>query len=127
MKILPLAISAFVLASGCATINKTSDHHGIRIENSEQPLETVEIENTGWQLLRCIPLGSGDPMRPNERTCRLFRDTVTLQNNLDMLDGEMKRCNAKRVVNLTSHKTSENMFLILLTRRAYHTSAVLLK
>ena len=96
-------------------------------ENGEQPIETIEIENTGWLLFRCIPLGSGDPLRPNEMTCRFFRNTVTLQNNLEMLEDEMERVGAKRVENLISRKTDESMFILLLTRRSYHSSAVLLK
>jgi len=113
--------------SGCATINRASDYHGCGIESGETPLETVEIENTGWLLFKFIPLGSGAPERPNDNTCHFFKNTVTLQNNLEMLENEMKRIGATRIVNLTSRKTDESIFVILLTRRAYHTSAVLLK
>ena len=112
---------------GCATINRVSEYHDVGIESGEQPLETVEIENTGWLLFKCIPLGSGDPLRPNECSCRFLTNTVTLQSNLKMLEDEMKRVDAKRMANLTSRKTDETVFIILLTRRAYHTSAVLLK
>ena len=121
------ALCAAAFVAGCATIKRAEEYHGVSIEDGEQPLETVEIENTGWLVFRCIPLGSGDPLRPNETTCRFFRNTVTLQNNLEMLEDEMERRSAKRVTNLTSRKTDESIFFILLTRRAYHTSAVLLK
>ena len=128
MKMRLLTVLVFSLAfAGCATINRANDYHGMGIEDGEAPIETIEIENTGWMLLRYIPLGSGDPLRPNEKTCRFFRNTVTLQNNLEMLEDEMERVGAKRVANLTSRKTDESMFILLLTRRAYHTSAVLLK
>ena len=122
-----LLLAAALVCSGCATIQRASDYHGMGSENGEQPIETIEIENTGWLLFRCIPLGSGDPLRPNEMTCRFFRNTVTLQNNLEMLEDEMERVGAKRVENLTSRKTDESMFILLLTRRSYHSSAVLLK
>lgn len=112
---------------GCASINRATDYHGMGIETGEPPIETIEIENTGWLLFKCIPLGSGEPLRPNECSCRFFTNTVTLQNNLEMLEGEMQRVGAKRVANLTSRKTDETVFIILLTRRAYHTSATLLK
>ena len=98
------------------------------LELKKRPsIETVEIENTGWLLFKFIPLGSGDPAHPNESGCRLFQNTVVLQNNLDMLEAEMKRVKAGRAVNLTSRKTDESIFVILLTRHAYHTSAVLLR
>ena len=127
MKQALIAFAAAIAFTGCATINRATDYHGMGIEDGETPLETIEIENTGWLLLTCIPLGSGEPLYPNLKTCRIFRNTVTLQNNLEMLEDEMERVGAKRVVNLTSRKTDESAFVILLTRRAYHTSAVLLK
>ena len=120
-------LAAAALFTGCATIKQATEYHDVNIEDGETPLETVEIENSGWMIFKCIPLGSGDPLRPNETTCRFFRNTVTLQNNLEMLEDEMERVQAKRVSNLTSRKTEESVFLILLTRYAYHTSAVLLK
>ena len=112
--------------AGCATVHRATDYHGVDIENGERPIETVEIENTGWLLFKFIPLGSGDPSKPNESGCRLFENTVVLQNNLDMLEAEMTRVKAGRAINLTSRKTDETIFVILLTRHAYHTSAVLL-
>ncbi len=127
MKQALIAFAAAIAFAGCATINRADDYHGMGIEDGETPLETIEIENTGWLLFRYIPLGSGDPLKPNRKTCRFFRNTVTLQNNLEMLEDEMERVGAKRVANLTSRKTDESVFVIFLTRRAYHTSAVLLK
>ena len=121
------AFIALLACAGCATINRVTEYHGMGIEGGETPIKTVAIVNTGWLLLKMIPLGSGDPLRPNENTCRFFSKTVTLQNNLAMLEDEMERVGAKRVVNLTSRKTDESILFILLTRRAYHTSAVLLK
>ena len=124
---MPLLAAALLICAGCATINTANDYHGIGIEDGETPLETVEIENTGWLLFRCIPIGSGDTRYPNKKTCRYFQNTVTLQNNLNILDGEMERIGATRITNLSSRKTDESVFIILFTRRAYHTSAVLLK
>ena len=113
--------------AGCATVHRATDYHGVAIENGESPIETVEIENTAWLLLKFIPLGSGDPSHPNECGCQLFQNSVVLQNNLDMLEAEMKRVKASRAINLVSRKTDETIFVILLTRHAYHTSAVLLR
>ena len=127
MKMPLLTAAVLLICAGCATINTANDYHGIGIEDGETPLETVEIENTGWLLFRCIPVGSGDPRYPNKKTCRYFRNTVTLQNNLNILDGEMARVGATRITNLSSRRTDESIFVILFTRRAYHTSAVLLK
>ena len=124
-KALFAALSA--VFAGCTTIHTADDYHGTGIADGEKPIETVEIENTAWLLLKCIPLGSGDPNFPNEFGCKMFSNTVTLQNNLNMLEKEMERVGATRIANLASRKTDESIFIILLTRRAYHTSAVLLK
>ena len=113
--------------AGCSTIRRAADYHGAGIEDGARPIETVEIENTAWLLFKFIPLGSGDPSRPDEFGCRLFQNTVNLQNNIDMLQAEMRRVKASRAINITSRKTDETVFVILLTRHAYHTSAVLLR
>lgn len=123
------AIIAAVLALnlGCATITTSSNFHGVESEYGETPIETVMIENTGWTAFKVIPIASGDPQRPNKNTCRLFKDTTTLQNNLNMLDMEMKRVGASRIANLSSRTEDESLFLLLFTRTACRTSAVLLK
>ncbi len=122
-----MALLAAAACAGCATVRVADDYHGMGVEGGETPVETVEIENVGWLLLNCVPLASGDPSAPNRCATRPFMNTVTLQSNLSMLGAEMKRAGASRVANLVSRKTDESVFLILLTRRAYHTSAVLLK
>ena len=127
MKQMRLLAAAMILCAGCATINTADDYHGMGVENGETPIETVEIENTGWMLFQFIPIGSGNPRYPNKNTCRLFQNTVTLQNNLNILKSEMERTGATRLVNLNSRKTNESILFILFTRRAYHTSAVLLR
>ena len=114
------AAMALIACAGCATVHSVDNYHGMGAENGETPVETVEIENTGWLLFKFIPLGSGNPLAPNRCSSKLFQNTVTLQNNLEMLEDEMERVNASR-------ETDESVFWILLTRRAYHTSAVLLK
>ena len=106
-------------------------YHGTQLPwrqcRGKVPIESVVIENTGWKIFDLIPIGGGDPQRPNSCSCRLFEDTTTLQNNLDMLDKEMKSVGATRIVNLCSRKIDESVFILLLTRTACRTSAVLLK
>ena len=119
-------LSAFAMA-GCATVTTAHNYHGVNVEGGEVPIESVVIENTGWKIFDLIPIGGGNPERPNSCSCRFFEDTTTLQNNLDMLEGEMKSVGATRIVNLSSRKIDESVFILLLTRTACRTSAVLLK
>ena len=112
---------------GCATITTANNYHGVDIEGNGSPIETVLIENTGWTMFKLLPIGSGNPEEPNRNSCCMFRDTTTLQNNLDMLEREMKRVGATRIKNLSSKTADESLFLLLFTRTACRTSAVLLK
>ena len=127
MKTMLPAIAAALLLAGCATVRYSTTFHGVKVEDGEEPLEIVEIENSGWELFKCIPLASGDTRYPNQLSCRWFLNTVTLQNNLNLLEQEMKTRGATRFTNLTSRNSEESFLFILLTRNAYHTSAVLLK
>ena len=121
------AAAGALLLSGCATIRRSNTFHGVKVEDGEIPLEIVEIENSGWEMFKFIPLGSGDTRYPNRLACRFFMDTVTLQNNLNLLEMEMKAKGVRRFTNLVSRNSEESFLFILLTRNAYHTSAVLLK
>ena len=118
-------VAAF--AAGCTTVQYAEKYNGVKAEHGRVPIATVEIENSGWFLLGCIPLASGNPEKPGECSCRFFKNTVTLQNNCAVLERTVKKAGATSVVNLTSHWTDESAFMILLKRRACHTSAVLLK
>lgn len=106
-------ISAALLA-GCATI-RSSDAGGRQM---------VDIENTCWMLLYCIPLASGEPNDPNEVLCRAFQNSATLENNMRMLDRARKESGATRVENLAS-RFSDTTYLFLLNRYSCQTSAEL--
>ena len=122
-----IALLSVLAMAGCATVTTAHNYHGVNVEEGEVPIESVVIENTGWKIFDFIPIGGGDPERPNSCSCRLFEDTTTLQNNLDMLEREMKSVGATRIVNLCSRKIDESVFILLFTRTACRTSAVLLK
>lgn len=120
-------ILAAALSTGCTTVQYSTVYNGVKVDNGRTPLATVEIENSGWFLLGFIPLASGDPNHPGKCSCRFFQNTVTLENNFKVLERTVDESGADAVANLTSHWTDESAFVILLKRRAYHTSAVLLK
>ena len=103
------------LLGGCATVTVSRDGATM-----------VNIENSGWYLLNFIPLASGNPARPNACTTRLFSKTVTLENNVKMLDKVIRDEGAVAVRDINSFTIDEHVLLILLKRHAYHTSAQLL-
>ena len=108
-------ILACALLGGCATVTVSRDGATM-----------VNIENSGWYLLNFIPLASGNPTRPNSCTTRLFSKTVTLENNVKMLDKVIRDEGAVAVRDINSFTVDEHVLLILLKRHAYHTSAQLL-
>ena len=111
-----LLFAALAALAGCASVNVC-----------REGATMVDIQNTGWYLFDCIPLASGSPANPNGHTCRPFQDTVTVENNMKMLDYAMRREGAAGCRHLSSYTTDESVFFILLTRFACHTSAQLIK
>jgi len=112
---LAAAILVCALVSGCATVTV-----------SREGATMVNIENSGWYLLNFIPIASGNPARPNSCTTRLFSKTVTLENNVKMLDKVIHDEGAVAVRDINSFTIDEHVMLILLKRHSYHTSAQLL-
>ena len=115
MKSAAIAALAALLA-GCSTV--TVSRNGSTM---------VNIENSGWYLLNFIPIASGNPASPNSFSTRLFCKTVTLENNVKMLDKVIADEGAVAIRDLNSFTIDEHILLILFKRHAYHTSAQLLK
>ena len=114
MKSAAIAALAALLA-GCSTV--TVSRNGSTMVNNE---------NSGWYLLNFIPIASGNPASPNSFSTRLFSKTVTLENNVKMLDKVIADEGAVAIRDLNSFTIDEHILLILFKRHAYHTSAQLL-
>ena len=111
-----LHIIAFImLLCGCTTVESSciGGHHMILIKNS------------GWNLFSVVPLASGNTRYPNANSSLFFENTVNLTNNIAILDQTVRQIGARGYKNVTNTIKDENVFLILLTRRIYHTSAEL--
>ena len=126
-RLIPLAVAAALLASGCTTVLKSKEFGDVKVDGGATPVATVEIENSVWLLFNFIPIASGSPAHPNSYKCKLFRNTVNLSNNMEVLRAEMANEGVHEVANLTSHYADEKYLFFLLARRACHTSAVLVK
>ena len=120
-----LAAAVALLACGCTTVLKSKEFGDVRADGGSTPVAAVEIENSVWLLFNFIPVASGNPDHPNLNRCKVFRNTVNLPNNMKVLEKEMACEGVEKVVNLTSHYTSESYLFFLLARRACHTSAVM--
>ncbi len=126
-RLIPFAVAVALLASGCTTVLKSKEFGNVKVDGGTTPVAAVEIENSVWLLFNFIPVASGSPDHPNSYRCKLFRNTVNLPNNMEVLRAEMAREGVSEVVNLTSHYADEKYLFFLLARRACHTSAVLIQ
>ena len=126
-RLIPLFAAAALFACGCTTVLKSKEFGDVKTDGGSTPVAAVEIENSVWLLFNFIPVASGSPDHPNLNRCKVFRNTVNLPNNMKVLEKEMACEGVEKVVNLTSHYTSESYLFFLLARRACHTSAVLVK
>ena len=126
-RLIPLAAAVALLASGCTTVLKSKEFGSVKVDGGTTPVAAVEIENSVWLLFNFIPVASGNPDHPNSYRCKLFRNTVNLPNNMEVLRVEMASEGVSEVVNLTSHYADEKYLFFLLARRACHTSAVLIQ
>lgn len=120
-------LTAALLAAGCTTYRTIDAFNGINVDGGRRPVETIEISNTAWLLFTFLPIASGNPAKPNRCSSCWFRDTATLENNISVLRARMRERGVHEVANVTSHCEDEKYLAFLLARRAYHTSAVLLK
>ena len=126
-RLIPLVAAAALLAGGCTTVLKSKEFGNVKVDGGATPVAAVEIENSVWLLFNFIPVASGSPAHPNSYKCKLFRNTVNLSNNMEVLRAEMAREGVTKVSNLTSHYADEKYLFFLLARRACHTSAVLIQ
>ena len=120
-------IAAAVLLGGCTTITRLDGSICAEKDDGAVPVEAVQVMNTNWLLLSFAPIASGDPEHPDTCTYRWFTNTVTLQNQLDMLEAEVRRAGADRATDVETEINSESAFFFLLQREKIHTSAVLVK
>lgn len=120
------AVLAFALA-GCASVVRLVPSEAQKTRDGETVVETIQVANTSWKFLGCLPIASGDPERPNKKTCRWCRDTVTLENQMRMIEAEAQAVGAKRATEVITYRNDEDAYLILFLRSKIHTSAVLVK
>ena len=100
--------------AGCATVQVAS----------ENGRTMVDAENSSWRIFWWLPLGGGDCEDPNDDFCVWFRSTVTLENNMKLLDYAREKKGARSVKDVQSFVTDDH-YLFILRRTALHTSAEL--
>ena len=126
MKAFAVALCMLAMA-GCMTSEISYTPDGVPGDGDQEHLMTVDIENVGWYLFDFIPIFCGNPDGVNKVSSCLFRDTLTLQNNIDELTRIIQREGAYQIGSIISHEESENVWVFLVTRHGYHTNATLMR
>jgi len=116
---------AWMLA-GCATVQTAKNFGGLTVDGAARPVATVAVENYGYYLFGAFPLIAGDPAHPNAETCRLFEDTVTLQNNMAMLSQTVRKERGRKLANVKTTEDWRGAFsLWILWRKTLATTALI--
>lgn len=127
-KFLRIATAAALAATaGCMTVQRVDDFADLKVCGGRTPSAAIEVTNSVWLLFNFIPIASGNPDAPNANSCRWFRNTVNLENNMSVVKRIADADNGGDISELTSRYADEKYLLFLLARRSCHTSAVLTK
>ena len=110
----PLAALLLALAAGCVSVDVASD--GAKM---------VVVSNEGCYLFGFIPLLSGDPEYPNRDVSVIFKNTLTLETNIRLLEEEAKRQGAAGIRNISTFFIDDPIIYLLLKRKVLQTSAEL--
>ena len=116
MKRFALILLLAVTFAGCCTVKICKDGGH----------DMVEVKNCGWKIFGLWAIASGNPEEPNNECCLLFTDSVFLDVNMMLLDDAMKKHGYRSFRNISTYTTSENA-LFIFSRKAYHTSAELIR
>lgn len=115
MWILALSLS---LAIGCTSVYRVDYDNDTR---------QVEVSNTCWLFLACLPIASGDVDNPSGWGCDWFSRTTTVENQMAMLSRESEMFGAKEIDDLVTFTTDEDCLLFVFVREKIHTMATLRK
>ena len=87
--VLPFLAAFSLLLAGCSSVGLTSSYPSANAKLGERPVASLVVENNGYYLFSFIPLFAGDPGRRHHTI--FFKDTVTLENNVKMLEEEARK------------------------------------
>ena len=134
LAVLPLVSFALAFA-GCSSYTEiarwTSD---VPINDGEVPIATFLTQNFSYQLLGCIPLGSGRPWTEgNEEfvddfNVKPFANEATLDNNLVSLRHALDVVGSHRIAQFRATEDDSAFWsLLLINRHEVRTQCLILK
>lgn len=129
MKAYIFIFSLFLFVSGCATMQKSESFPKINELSPNQPVASIVVENYGYYLFGIWPLWCGDVENPNSAGCDWFTDTVTVDNNVKLIEREALSYGAESTLGelKTEVETSGSFSAWILWRKIITTSACVYK
>ncbi len=129
------AAVAAILLAGCSSYSEIARWDpSVKTNDGEVPIATFLTQNFSYELLWCIPLGTGVPWTSgnedivDEYNVDWFTDKATLDNNLVSVRYAMKRLGSNRIANLeASEDDSRKWSLFLINRHEVRTKCQILK
>ncbi len=88
------------LLCSCATTQVSDNFPQNAKIDSQKPVALISSENYGYYLFGYLPLITGDPVQANKNTLTFFEDTVTIENNHEMINKEAQKVGATRLSSL---------------------------
>lgn len=102
---------SIALLSGCASVKTAKTLNGQKIDAAGSPVAHINAQNSGYYLL-WIPLISGETAAGSVGKIGFGKDTVKVDNVVDMVTRESKAMGGTKTVDLTSHVSSAPMLPI---------------
>lgn len=88
-RLAPLAAFLALSLSGCSSVQTTVSYPSANAKLGDRPIASLVVENNGYYLFGLFPLFSGNHEKRHNTV--FFKDTVTLENNVLMLEEEAKK------------------------------------
>ena len=117
-----LAAAVTLAAAGCANVQTTNRFGAAVGGKGLNPRDSIVVENSGFYLFGVVPLVSGSTVHPGGST--LFNNTVTLENNLRLLEAEAAKKGPFVLDSISSVEDSSSAWSFgIVSRKTVTTSA----
>ncbi len=102
---------SIALLSGCASVQTARNLNGQKIDAAGSPVAHINAKNSGYYLL-WIPLIAGQTEAGSVGKIGIGKDTVKVDNMVDVVTRESKAQGGTKTLDLTSHVSSMPMIPI---------------
>lgn len=106
--VIGMGLVVATMVSGCASVNPGMKLNGQMLTPSDKPVAHLNASTWGIYWLPMFPVMTGSTDKPGKSS--FFKDTVTVENVVDMATAKSKELGATKTTDLQSHTTSILVF-----------------